>query len=289
MKKIIINIICLILFSNLTSIIAVAQTISNLDFEKKIEENYQKLHSSDFMKRYDALHFFSNLKKEKLPEKVFKTVADLLKTEIEGIKKVNEFFAKGGVAENLPKDIDYINSEAYGMYSGYLCEIAGKSRNKSLLPLLVEYCMEPKVLINFGDAAVEPVIDKLLKTDNPMRKTNAIRVLAEMLKPKKEGYVAKGEARNRIKEVLIQATSDKDRHVRSVAVRALGDSGDKDVIPVLEEIAKSDPFSVEKKDPFTGKTITDPATGKTITLYPMREEAQKAIQRIKEQKKPEGK
>jgi len=267
-----IGIACLI-FILQSNCIAKAQEVSNTDFKKEIDDNYQKLLSVDFKERDRAVFFLNSLKKEELNEKIYKVAVDLLKMETERRKEVYEFARKGGVAENLPKDIVYANSERFGMYYVYLCELTGKSGDKRLLPLLVEHCLGRKVLLYFGDAAVEAVIEVLKTSDIRARKRSAIFVLAEMLKPKKEGYVASGEVKNKIKKVLIQATSENDRHIRQVSVRALGESGDKDVIPILEKIAKSDPFLVRKKD----------AKGNVLKeYYLIRKEARKALKKIRE-------
>ncbi len=102
---------------------------------------------------------------------------------------------------------------------------------------------------------------------------NAISVLDEMMKPKQEGYVASGGVRSKIKKALIQAISKKNQYVRQGSVRALGNSEDADVIPILEKIAKSDREHFEKKDR---------TTGKMTTRYPVREEAEKALSKLKQ-------
>jgi len=252
--------------------LTLAQTADRSSLKSQIEDNYIRLKSEDFEKRYKAVYFFSKLKKEEIPEEIFKAIIDLFKKEVDREKIKEEFFRRGGVAENLPKDIAYINSEEYGMYHGYLCNLVGKTGDKNLLPLLVEYCLRKEVLINFGDLGVDSVINVLKTSNNPDRKVSAIRVLGEMLKPKETGYVASAETRNRIEEALIQTTKDSDRYIRSAAVSALGDSGNKSVIPILEDIAKNDPYHFERKD----KT-----SEKVETIYPVRERAEEALQKLK--------
>jgi HEAT repeat protein len=243
--------------------------------KKRGEIYYQKLISRDFKDRDHAIYFFSHFKIAEVNEKTVNAIIELFKAEIEQSKIFADFVGKGGTADNLPKDIAYLNSEAYGMYHVYLCRLVGQSTDKNLLPLLIKYCPMPEVLVNYGDDVVEPFVKALKSADNPSEKMNAIFVLAEMLKPKKEGYVASGETRNKIKQALMQAISDKDRLVKSVAVKALGDSDDNDVIPILENIAKNDSDHFEKKDL---------ATGELKTRYPVREEAEKALKKIREKK-----
>ena len=284
-----ISIICLILMLQLDSISAARSIVDpnltqgDIDaykenyndpnlLNKKGEMYYQKLLSSDFTERNHAVFFFSHFKKEELNERILKSATDLLKKEFEREKIVEDLFRKGRLAE-LGKDLAYVNSENFGMYHLYLCRIVGKSGDKNSLTLLVNYCPMPEVLVNFGDDAVEPILDVLRKTTNPFGKSNAISVLGEMLKPKKEGYIASGQIRNKIKKALEQFVYDENDGVRQGAVRALGDSEDADVIPILKKVATSDPKHFEKKDH---------ATGKMTTRYPVREEAEKALSKIKE-------
>ncbi len=256
--------------------IAVAQMQDNLSSRDKIEENYKRLNSKDFTERREGAYFFSKLKKGEIPEKIFKSAAELFKDELGREKIKEDFFKRGGIADNLPTDIAYLNSEAYIMYQGYLCEIMGKSGDDSLLPLLVQHCLEPKVFINFGDAATEEVLNVLEMSDNAIRKVSAIHVLGEMLKPKKTGYLAKGETRNKIKTLLMQSTKDGDRYVRSASVQALGESQDKDVIPIIDDVAKKDPYFYEKKDE---------STGKIDKVYPVRIKAKEVLEKLKKTNK----
>lgn len=60
---------------------------------------------------------------------------------------------------------------------------------------------------------------------------------------------------------------------------ALGDSGDKDFIPVLEKIAESDPYRVER-DPIAG-VDKDVPPGKKVTGYPVRNAAKRALEKLR--------
>jgi CII-binding regulator of phage lambda lysogenization HflD len=243
--------------------------------KKKGEIYYQNILSPDFDKRNHALYFFDHFKKEEINEKTMNAFIDLFKSEVKRSKKFADFVGKGGTVDKLPNDIAYLNNEDYGLYHDYLCRIVGKSGDRTMLQALVERCPMPEVLVNFGDDAVEPVITALKSTENPSGKMNALFVLDEMLKPKKDGYVASGEMRNKIKKALTHANLDKDRLLKSVSVKALGNSVVDDVIPILEGITKNDP------DHFFDKDIS---TGRKITRYPVREEAEKALKKLKEKK-----
>ncbi len=177
-----------------------------------------------------------------------------------------------GSVDKTPDNLQYLNSESFGMYRIYLCELAGKSMDRGLLPFLVDNCLIPETLLEFGDAAVEPVLSVLNSSGNDTRKMSAISVLAEMLRPKKEHYVAAGETRTKIKKALIDALTESDQYIRQNAVRALGVSGDEDVIPVLEKVAKGDPHQFE--DP-------EPLSGAKIIRFPVRAEAEKALKNLK--------
>jgi hypothetical protein len=267
-----------------SSTLAQAQTKVDPELEKKIEENYLKLQSADFNERYWASYFFSQLKKEELPQKVMDKAIDLFMKEIERIKVFSELLKKPGrIEDNIPKELLEINrSEMHAQYFGYLCKIVGKSGDLRVLPLLVDYHLDSSVLIDFGELAVEPVINVLKTSNNDTRKMGAISVLKDFLKDKEEGYVASGEMREKIKKVLIDAVSDKDMWTRSAVVLALGDSGDRDFIPILEKVAESDPYQVERK-PIPGRD-KDVPPGKKVIAYPVREDAKEALEKLKGKK-----
>jgi len=137
MKKILlaISIICFIFILPSSKFIE-GQTKVDSELEKKIEENYLKLQSLDFWEKYRAVYFFSQLKKEELPQKVMDKAIDMFLKEIERIKIFNEYADKPGmIEEKVPKELLEINSQSYQQYYGYLCEIVGKSGDLRVLPL----------------------------------------------------------------------------------------------------------------------------------------------------------
>lgn len=284
MKKILlaVSIICFISILPSSKFIE-GQTKVDPELEKKIEENYLKLQSADFRERYGAVHFFSQLKKEELPQKVMDRAIEMFMKEVERIKIFNELIKKPGrIEEKMPKELLEINSESYQQYYGYLCKIVGKSGDLRVLPLLVNYCLDPDIIINFGDLAVEPVINVLKTADYPTRRASAILVLGDFLKNKEEGYVASGEAREKIKKALIDAVSDKEWFVRSVVLKAFGESGDRDFIPILEKVAQNDPYQIERK-PIPG-VDKDVPPGKKVIAYPIREDAKEALEKLRGKK-----
>jgi hypothetical protein len=239
--------------------------------DEEMEMNYKKLFSVNFNERAEAVNYFYELKKDKLDEKYIKALIDLFRREAKQFKAFAEFVQKGGTADTLPKEIAYWNSKESGLYHLYLCRLVSKSEDKSLLNLILENCADPVTMSNCGEDAVEPVVNALKTSKSSEGRTSRIDMLGEMLKPKVSGYVASGNTRNKIKELLVQLVKDNDRYVRSASVRALGDSRDKDVIPMLENIAKNDPYSVVVKDP----------SGKEVKRYPVRERAEEALQKLK--------
>jgi HEAT repeat protein len=281
-KLLAIGIVCFLCLMS-SSTLAQEPTKVGPELEKKIEKNCLKLQSEDFNERYWAVHFFSQLKKEELSQKVMDRAIELFMKEIELKKRFDEFAARPGmIEEKVPKELLYINSEEYGMYFLNLSRIVAKSGDLRILPLLIDYCFDPNSIINFGDVAIEPVINVLKTADNPTRRASAIRVLKDFIKDKEEGYVARGEAREKIKKALIGGVSDKVWHVRLSAVRALGDSGDKDFIPVLEKVAESDPYKGER-DAIPG-VDKDVPPGKKVTGYPVRNAAKRALEKLREKK-----
>jgi|MudIll2142460700_1097286.scaffolds.fasta_scaffold03047_2 hypothetical protein len=277
MKRSIINICIILLILAIPLInLAVAQIQDNLSPKDKIEENYKKLNSKDFTERREGAYFFSKLKKGEIPEMVFKSTVQLFKEELGREKIKEDFFKRGGIADKLPTDIAYLNSEAYIMYQGYLCNIMGKSGDKTLLPLLVQHCLEARVLNNFGEAAVEPVLNVLETVNNPGQKMSAIFVLTEMLKMKDEGYTPRGKTRRNIIDALVKALKDSNRYVRLVSVKALGESQDKDVIPIVDDVAKNDAYFYEKKDENTGNIEK---------IYPVRMKAKEVLENLKKTNK----
>lgn len=265
-----ISILALILIPAIEDL-TLPQTPDYSILQKQIKDNDQNLKSEDFKQRGEAVYFFTKIRWAELPPNVIKSIKDLFKKEVEQRKLFDDFVMRGGTAENLPKDIAYINSKEYGTYHGYLCELCGRSGDKDLLPLLVQYCLEPKIIIKYGDSAVGQVINVLKTSNNSIRRMSAVFVLNEMLKQKDEGYTAKGKTRRNIIDALVQASRDGNRYVRSVSVEALGESQDEDVIPILENIAKTDPFYLIDKGP----------SGEEVRKYPVREDAKKALEKLK--------
>ena len=232
--------------------------------QKTVQLNLVHLKSNDYEKRLQAANYFDQLSNADLNPEIFKAAIDALKQEIEQTNGIFKIEKSNGSGE--------AEAEAYGMYMGSLCNIIGKSNNKEALPLLVDRCMSSEGLLRFGDDAAILLLNVLTTNSNDFNKTNAISILGVMLQPKTTGYVATGEVRSKIKKTLIQTLSANDLYIKMASVRAIGNSEDKDMQHVLENIANNDGVHFLKKDK---------ATGKEIDRYPVREEAKKALMKFK--------
>ena len=247
---------------------------------KKIAEYCLKLQSPELHDRYLAAKYLSQFKKEELGREVMDQAIKIFLKEIEGRKKYNELAGK----ERLPTELLYMNSEEFMDYFGLLCEIVGRSRDEKILPVLVEYSLNTKVLLNFGESAVRLVMNVLKTSRDPARRFGAVLVLGDILEDKKNEYRVSTKTRSMIGLALTDcAVSDNAHFVRASAVRRLGNSGDKNFIPILEKIAQSDPEKRETKA--VAGIDKDIAPGTPITRYPVRLAAQEALKKLREREK----
>lgn len=255
------------------------------DQEQTTEEYYLKLRSQDLRERYLAAQYFSQLKAEEIGQRVKDEVIDLFMREAERVRKFTELALKPGrVQDKIPKELLYVDSEQFAQYYGFLAKILAESRDEQALPLLVENYPDPRLLNKFGSLAVDPVITALKTSENDTKRHSEVRVLSYLMEDKKEGYVARGVEKDKIKKVLIEcALSDSAFFVRGSAVRALGNSGDEGLIPVLEKVALSDPYHIETKA-IAGRD-KEVAPGTPITRYPVRLAAQEALKVLREGRK----
>jgi hypothetical protein len=163
--------------------------------------------------------------------------------------------------------------------------IVGKTQDVSILPLLIEHHFHPELVADFGEIAVDPVIQALKTESNDIRRSLAIHCLKNMLnKDKNEGYIAQGRTRDKIKATLIEyALYEKEYSIRRNAVVALVQAGDADLIPVLEKIAANDPFHLVEG--WRMPTDREPPPGKKVLGYPIRELARKELERLKQNPK----
>lgn len=254
-------------------VLIIVITAASLGYAEKMSDNTMqsnienRLLSQNFKERNDAVIYLNSLS-DGLNNQVFALIIKLFNIEIEKENEFNIIVSKGATAESLPKKLAYINSEEYGTYHLNLCELAAKSRNRTLLPLLIDHCLNPKSLLIYEDQSVGKLVEIVLNPEASRdRKRAAISVLGEMLKPKKGKYTAIGKIRQTIKDALLKTATSQDSSIRLVSIRALGNSGDKDLIQEIENIGNTDKYYILEKD--------------ERKVFPVREEAIKAIRMLR--------
>jgi len=252
---------------------------------EKITQWIEQLNHSDWRIRDKAVSHLNRLKKEQKTERVRKALINLLEREVTAERDGKKY-----ITTVIP-DPGQGKGEGFGEYIVNLLEAVANLRDARAVPILVEFMAGggqavEDALVEIGERCVDPLIEKLHKGAaglNLSLKAAAAKVLGRILKEKKTGYTAKGKIRVRIKQALFKALKENQHPtdaslewyemrvmerawVRKNIVWALGESGDKDVIPVLEEISRTDPYKKKRKDG---------------TIYhPVREEARKAVAKI---------
>lgn len=156
----------------------------------------------------------------------------------------------------------------------HLCKRVGEYRDPKAIPLLLRIG-EIVALEPYGEMVLDIIIAKL-EDKNPGQRAAAAYVLTNFLKPKEKGYIADGEARNKIHSALLKATKDKESFVRQQVVIALGNFQDDEVIATLEDIKNNDPYYLIGKNVKTGE--------RGIKRYTVRDKAQEALEKIKKAK-----
>jgi hypothetical protein len=164
-------------------------------------------------------------------------------------------------------------TEAEGEFLGDLLgilSVAGDIRAKEALlramTSQVGGTIISKGLLRFGPQVLPDIVKYLDSNDNRI-KMNTISTLYEMAAIDSAGTYFSEKDKINIKEKLLSLLNDNDRHIKIRSVKALGFFGDKSVIPLLEKVMTNDTYKTE--------------TG----FYVVREEAKKAITRLKEKEK----
>lgn len=275
----------------LLPVLGINQVVS----EEKIEENYLKLFSPDFDERYKAVSFFYHLDKEKVPKKVLDKIVDLYEKERSIELKIVEIDAKthGEVIKKIPPEWRWLvedkYEEAVGLYIQMQYKIVARSCDPDYLEFVMSYAGNAKDIACYGDQGVELLI-KQKSQKNPFIFTWIAKELFEG----EAGYIPQGEVRNKLKQALMEVVTreikieEKDEKMRRFklidmienkvrAVEALGASGDEDVIPFLEKVAATDTQTQEIYVYSEDKN----APPKKKTVYPVKEAAIKALEKLK--------
>jgi len=100
--------------------------------------------------------------------------------------------------------------------------------------------MVTSTLAGFGDAALDRMIELLNRGDTGTR-GSASFVLAHMLDAQNVSRVSVPLSRQKLKDALLRAVRDSSPYVRLASVEGLAKLGDPDVIPLIQNLATSDP------------------------------------------------
>jgi|SRR3990172_2784965 len=149
-----------------------------------------------------------------------------------------------------------------GEYLSMLLKGVAAMRDDRAFPLLKKIGA-PDGLIQYGDKGVVAILDNLKRKPTCNEKYYSVRILTESLQLKKAGYVAHGTIRQKIKKDMLKMLEeskhpDKNKNiewydyrarecarVRFQITRALGyfaETGDAEVLPYIESLAKHDPY-----------------------------------------------
>jgi len=131
-----------------------------------------------------------------------------------------------------------------------------------------------EAIAKFGELAIDPVIEKLSDDKiNSFGRSGAAFVLEKILEFRKEGTInITEESKEKIKVSLIKALTYKDPWTKRHAIGGIANLEDSDIIPILKSIAQNDPYYEEINAYMRGGE-----KGKKIKIYPVREEAEKAL------------
>ena len=191
------------------------------------------------------------------------------------------YYGTGLTADKARNDGDL---EAFGEYYWKLIQTIGKTGDPAAIPALIECIYHDggrdvaDALGSFGDAGMTALMDELDKYEGIERVFVhlIITVRFSMAGIQKSAALLSQATRLRIKSKMLDLSSNLSvlapmRAIRIDAVTILGHFPDPDVIAHLEYLALSDPYYMDYPT----------RTKKRIQGYPIREEAQKQLRKIK--------
>lgn len=242
-----------------------------------MEQNYLKLMSDDFDERMEAILFFLQGENQTIPKKVFDRVYELLKEDKEITERI--WSCPSSPAEPLVNMIP--NQWKYHFwYSGEWLfqynEGLGKILLKSCLPdyadLAFNYARKWEDIKCYKtDRAIEEVISRLNEG------AYYYIDIARELFLEEETLKNKPGARERIKKALMTLGMEGNER----ALESLGDCGDPDLLPYLENILKLRPEDLEISDPDEDRALHR----KIFVLNRLKDAARKSIEKIKDKNK----
>ena len=230
------------------------------------------LQSLDMGERAQTLHMIND-ESAALPQ-ISAMLIRLLEQEM-------AYYGTGLTADKARNDGDL---EAFGEYYWKLIQTVGKTGDPAAIPALIE-CIYHHGGINvadalgsFGDAGMTALMDELDKFEGHemVYVGLIITVRFSMAGIEKSAIHLPQATRQRIKEKMLDLSSNLSvlppmRAIRIDAVTILGHFPDPDVIAHLEYLALSDPYYRDYPT----------RTKKRIQGYPVREEAQKQLRKIR--------
>ncbi len=198
--------------------------------DSEIEKLADQINSSDRKEREKAFYILDRSEELLSEEKVKLALINLLAKESGG-KKLKDLNI-----QDIQDRIEYMRRVL-----SYISKIKDTRSIPYLLEIIVESYTSRVVLAGIGEPAVEPII-RLLQKGKRDDKLAALATLRMMVIIKKHKYPLSDSSREKIKQLLIKATKDKDPRIRAAAVNVLGNMEDADVIQTLIKV-------YEDKDP----------------------------------------
>ena len=176
---------------------------------------------------------------QKFPEKsdeIKLALIEVLEREHSFQKKYDAEYRRTGV---------HPGAEGYGegYYANLIWAVSSLKDVRSLNGLMgaiTTGSMATSTLAGFGDAALDRVLEVFNSGENIARHS-ACGVLSEMLDEKNAAKVSNPVSRRKIKDALIRAAGDQSRFLRLGGIEGLAKLGDRDVIPLIRNLATSDP------------------------------------------------
>jgi len=169
-----------------------------------------------------------------------------------------------------------VPGEAYAEHVSMLISIVADLDDERALPMFLgEYLGANsdtyRYLARMKDEKVMPrLLSYLAQHKYPGRRSAVLKIIGEKLKLNNIDE----EYRHKIKQIVFESVKDKDSGVRIWALRALIYYDYDEIIPIIEEMAKKDDYSIDWKKP----------SGALNIKYPIREEAEKILKKMKDKK-----
>ncbi len=214
--------------------------------------------------------------------KDFEGKEEITKALIKLLEKENAIFEEWWKEyENKKGKIKFMNETMGEGYGEYLIDLVAavislkdSRATSTIVGSGVSSIKKTKAIVEFGEISVDPLINKFKQSYNPFVRQNVVLIFGDMVKEKK---ILSNDNREKVKILLIDATKDKDEHVKISSLQSLANFEDKDVVSVLKSVAKNDQSSREIKASLRGGK-----TGEKIKIYPVREEAEKILKQMEQ-------